>query len=757
MHTKDGETPERFGHFRVTDVLGEGAMGLVFGAVDERLDRPVAVKVLRQQYAADPVARERFWREARLAARVNHPHICQLYDVGEEEGRFFLAMERLVGETLAARLARGALSVADAVPIGLQVLTALEVLHQHGIVHRDLKPSNVFLTSYGVKILDFGVSRIDVDATTLTGPVLTQADAMIGTPRYMAPEQLLGQGVEPPTDLFAVGAILYEMVAGAPAFGRDTIAGVVDEILHGDVSTLAGSCAIAALDRVIHRSMAKAASHRYPNAAAMAADLATVLSADGPEQDRPARPVTRVMVLPFRLPRPDPDIDFLAFSLADAVANALSSFDTLVISSPLIGRRYATDVPDLARIADEAKVDMVLAGTLLRSNNVVRLTAQLVETSSGQIRWSHNDRVAFDDLLQIEEALIPQIVQSLMVPLGGRHDVGRRTDVPANAKAYEFYLRANPLSHDSRSWEIARDLYRQAVDADPQYAPAWARLGRVHRLLAKFRPAHGGKWDDSGEQDALSAESAFNRALMLNPDLTIADSYYAQLELDLGRAQEAMTRLIRRAAIRSTDPELFAALVSACRYCGLFSASFAAHERACRLDPNARTSVTHTYFMAGEYLKAADESERHWQPGNLGGIALLCAGHPDARARMAIESQRYGGDETTDAFLAGDYARSRAAADRVLATFPDPEFHFYSALLFAHSNYDDRATEVLAGAVQRGFFPLDTLERHAWLDRLRAREDFHAVVREARRRHENARIAFVDAGGSRLLGIDERL
>ncbi len=420
-------------------------MGLVYEAVDERLDRTVAVKVLRPQHAADSIARERFWREARLAARVNHPHICQQYDVGEDYGRLFLAMERLVGETLATRLARGAMRVADAVPIGLQVLTALEVLHQHGIIHRDLKPSNVFLTSHGVKILDFGVSRIGVDATAITRPTLTQAGAMIGTPRYMAPEQLLGHAVEPSADLFAIGAILYEMVAGVPAFGHDAVAGVVDQILHGDVSALAGSSAVAALDRVIHRSMARAASRRYPNATVMAADLATVLAVDGPESDRPARPVTRVMVLPFRLLRPEPDIDFLAFSLADAVANALSSFDTLVIASPLVGRRFAADVPDLARIADEAKVDMVLTGTLLRANNIVRLTAQLVETRSGNIRWSHSGRIAFDDLIQIEEALIPQIVESLMAPLTGRHDGGRRTDVPANAKAYEFYLRANPL------------------------------------------------------------------------------------------------------------------------------------------------------------------------------------------------------------------------------------------------------------------------------------------------------------------------
>jgi eukaryotic-like serine/threonine-protein kinase len=169
----------------VVDVLGEGAMGIVYAAVDDRLDRPVALKVLRAAYAENATSRERFWREARLAARVSHPHICQLHDVGEQHGQLFLAMERLEGESLAARLQGGAMPIGDAVPIAIDVLTALDVLHRHGIIHRDLKPSNVFLTANGAKLLDFGVAKTDLDATAPTELPLTDAGTLVGTPRYM--------------------------------------------------------------------------------------------------------------------------------------------------------------------------------------------------------------------------------------------------------------------------------------------------------------------------------------------------------------------------------------------------------------------------------------------------------------------------------------------------------------------------------------------------------------------------------------------
>jgi TolB-like protein/tetratricopeptide (TPR) repeat protein len=482
----------------------------------------------------------------------------------------------------------------------------------------------------------------------------------------------------------------------------------------------------------------------------MAEDLRSIGPGGAVEQPRYARAITRVAVLPFRLLRHDPDIEFVCFSLPDAIATTLASLETLVVRSPLAAGAPA----DLAAIARDAKVDVVVAGTVLRAGDVVRVSTQLLEASTGKILSSHATQRPANDLFETEDAIVREVVESMAGPLAGREHRAIRPDVPANAKAYEFYLRANALSHEPSGWAIARDLYVQAVQADADYAPAWARLGRVYRLLAKYAPVYSRslKSAQRAEQAAL-AESAFNRALTLNPALSIADAYYAQLELDLGRAAAATVRLLRRAALRGTDPDLFAALVSTCRYCGLLDASFSAADLAQRLDPDVRTSVTHTFFMAGDYLQAAAESEQRWQPGNFGGVALLAAGHPEARARLVLDFERYGGEEIALAFVNGDVARALGATDRILPVFPDPEFHFYWALLLAHLGELDRALDVLAGAIEGGFFPLATLHRHQWLDAARDRAEFHAIVRRARHRHEDAARAFVEAEGPRLLGV----
>jgi len=196
---------ERVGSFRLIDRLGEGGMGVVYAAQDERLGRRVAIKMIREASAATDT-RERFWREARTAARISHPNICQIYDVGEDDGDLWIAMELLQGEPLASRLATGPLPLGDAGPIVLSMLSALDALHQHQIVHRDLKPTNVFLTPHGVKLLDFGLARTFRTDGPPTDAALTQTGFVMGTPRYMAPEQWKGEVIDARTDLFAVGA-----------------------------------------------------------------------------------------------------------------------------------------------------------------------------------------------------------------------------------------------------------------------------------------------------------------------------------------------------------------------------------------------------------------------------------------------------------------------------------------------------------------------------------------------------------------------
>jgi serine/threonine protein kinase len=318
--------PARIGHYAIARKLGEGGMGVVYEARDERLERTVAVKTM-SSLTGDETARKRFWREACAAAGVNHPNVCQLYEIGEDGGELFIVMELLEGEALSERLRRGPLSVVETLPIGLGILAALSALHARGIVHRDLKPSNVFLTPHGVKLLDFGLARpsdAELARSLNSAAELTRTGMLVGTPRYMAPEQVTGEGVDARSDLFAAGAILFEMLAGRPAFNGRNVVEILHATLHEQPPALTGSPAVAAADRVIRRALAKRPAERPASADAMAEELRSIRGVDGDDRPALARALTRLVVLPFRVLRPDPETDFLAFSLPDAIATSLS-------------------------------------------------------------------------------------------------------------------------------------------------------------------------------------------------------------------------------------------------------------------------------------------------------------------------------------------------------------------------------------------------------------------------------------------------
>ena len=343
-------------------------MGVVYQAYDERLERTVALKMMLS-LQHDETARKRFWREARAAASVNHPHVCQIYEVGEEGGKLFIAMELLEGEPLAEQLKHGPFSVDRAVPIAIEILAALGAIHARGIVHRDLKPSNVILTRHGVKLLDFGLARPEVETPLDSVGGLTRTGIVMGTPRYLAPEVVTGEPVDARSDLFAVGAILFEMLAGRPAFSGRTVAEVLTSTLTEQPPALTGSPAVAAVDRVIRRALAKNPAGRPISAESMAEELNGIRGVDGHDTPGMAQALTRVVVLPFRVLRPDPETDFLAFSLPDAIATSLAGIGSLIVRSSATAARFAGETPDIKALAAEAGVDRVVVGTLLRSGD----------------------------------------------------------------------------------------------------------------------------------------------------------------------------------------------------------------------------------------------------------------------------------------------------------------------------------------------------------------------------------------------------
>ena len=433
-------------------------MGVVYAARDERLHRPVALKMISSQ-SYDETTRKRFWREARTAASVNHPNICQIYDIGDDDGDdLFIAMELLEGETLDRRLQKGPMSVSQAVPVALDILAALAAVHARGVVHRDLKPSNVFLTPHGVKVLDFGVARPQPEQALTAAANLTGTGVLVGTPRYIAPECVLGEAADASSDLFAVGAILFEILAGRPAFGGRTVPEVLRATVYEQPPALTGPPAVAAVDRVIRRALAKRPGDRPESADEMARQLRGIRIGDTGDVPAVAQVLTRLVVLPFRALRADPESDFLAFSLPDAIATSLSGTRSLIVRSSAVAARFAGEAPDLKALAAEADVDRVVTGTLLRSGEQVRAAVQLVEAPAGTLLASLTVQSSLGDLFRLQDDISKRVVQALSLPL-----VGLPTptpDVPRDAQAYELYLRANELASSHEGLVRARDHVR---------------------------------------------------------------------------------------------------------------------------------------------------------------------------------------------------------------------------------------------------------------------------------------------------------
>ena len=745
--------PFRLGHYAIERKIGEGGMGIVYAARDEKLQRMVALKTISSLEESE-TARQRFWREARAAASVNHPNICQIYEIGEDSGELFIAMELLEGSPLSDQLAKGPMELSETIAIGRSILAALSALHTRGMVHRDLKPSNVFLTPHGVKLLDFGLARAVARAESRSESGLTHPGVVIGTPSYMAPEQALGETVDARADLFAVGALLFEMLAGRPAFTGSTTIDILHATVHEQPPALTGSPGVAIADRVIRGALAKRPDDRPPSADAMAAALREVPTGQD-DRAQVTHALIRLVVLPFRILRPDPETDFLAFSLPDAITSSLSGVGSLVIRSSATAGRFAGDAPDFKSLAASADVDRVVTGTLLRSGEQLRVAAQLVEAPAGTVVASHTVQAALGDLFQLQDDLARRIVDALSLPLGDQPGSPAR-DAPGNAHAYELYLRANELARKPDGLSQARSIYEQCVALDPDFAPAWARLGRCYRMLGKYlEPSPG---------STRRAEETYRRALELNPRLTIAHKLLASVEADMGQGERAMVRLLGEAIRHGNDPELFAGLVQACRYCGLFEESLAAHAEARRLDPNIPTSFEVTLLLSGDSERLARLAPVPPVPPIDEGLRVLglgMAGRLD-EAREALE--KMAAQPRIGAFkLFTDHLSAwldRRLADMIddlgaiteLAIFNDPEVIFQEGWIFCDVGEHERGLPFLQRALSLGYLVAPTLARSPQFDGLRNHPPFQALLADAETRRKHALAAFRKAGGKKLLG-----
>lgn len=457
--------------------------------------------------------------------------------------------------------------------------------------------------------------------------------------------------------------------------------------------------------------------------------------------------VVRLLVLPLQVLAPNLAAEFLARSLPDAIASSLTGIDWLSVRAPFDLQGLVQD-----RASTLADTDVVLEGSLGEVAGQTRVMLRLLRVPSGHVLYTEQATVALDALHHLQARVSEAVAAHLATQFGHALPARVEAGVSATPGAYVLYLRANQLAYETSQWAAAQALYEAALREAPDYAPAWARLGRCHRVIAKF-----GAPPTTARESFTRAEDALARALALDPDLSLAHNLYAHLEVDLGRPEQAMLRLVRRLASQPHAPDLFAGLVHVLRYCGLLSLSVAAHRRARALDTTVPTSVHHTWWMQGEYEQALGET--FGDIGYMPGLALASLG----RDREAIAALQWRERETTDTRVRGYLVSLRALLEgrreeclealQRLRLPVDAEARYYVARTYAALGEHDTALAELAQVVEGGFLCHDTFGRDPWLAALRTDARFTALVEQARTRSQHAAAEFERAGGRARLHV----
>jgi serine/threonine-protein kinase len=785
----------KFGPYEIRDHLGVGGMGEVYLAHDTRLRRDVALKVLPPEVTGDAAARRRLLAEARLGARLDHPNICAIYEVGEHDGRDFIAMKRIPGVTLEDHLGGRPLSESATITLALQIADAVAHAHTHGIIHRDLKRQNVMITDDGrAVVLDFGIARFlntTADPSTTLG-TRTATGVLAGTPAAMSPEQARGEPIDARSDVFSFGTLLYQMLTGRDPFAGASTAETLSAVLMHDPPPVGAFVpgTTPEIDRIVHKCLEKDPELRYGSMREVTTDLERLRRASTPATARSATTAAPVpatagprkrrmrvgtfvifaavaaavlgavlwiprllhrdvgvhtlAVLPFRSLSTDPQENFLGLGIADAVISRTSQVPGLVVRPTSAVRRYVTVDVDAARAAVDLKTDAVLEGTWQRDGERLRVTANLLRASDGASLWSDRFDATSQDIFDIQDQISDRLAARLSTRLAGPVVESREHGGTRNPEAYEayskglyFFSERGFIPEQRRNSDVAIQLFQEAVRLDPNYALAHAQLAHAYvwnALFIELKPTF-----------IERARAELGIAERIDPKLGLVPYVRSQIlysRYEGWRLDDAIREMKRAQQLGAREVE--SGIGDLCMHLGLEEGWRRYTEQELARDPmNQRirqTYVQNAYLLSlpelGRKLQKEllneEPDERYWAlVGNAERSASL-----DSMGRSLPDN---GWAQVDVAFLRTMQGRFGEADSVIRYNAPrlthDRSYHhvtFEIAQIYGKAGNAREALRWLEETVRWGFPCYPLFERDSWLDPIRKDPAFAAFMAKLR-------------------------
>ena len=790
----------RLGPYEIAASIGSGGMGDVYRARDTRLDRDVAVKVLPERFVRDIDARMRFEREAKAVAALTHPNILAIHDYGSTDDAAYSVTELLEGQTLRRRLQEGPLPWRKVVEISAAIADGLAAAHAKGIVHRDLKPENIFLTDDGrVKILDFGLAQLkrqepsgpELDPTTIpTAPLKTDPAAIMGTAGYMAPEQLRGEPVDPTTDIFALGIVMFEMATGKPAFMRATVIDSLSAILTDTPDVFAVSERLIPYDlaRTIQRCLEKNRAERFQSARDLAFSLraigtSTSLAFEAPgarrrrtlfwgavlavailitigsfialREDfdvqspiiRPAKPVRAIAILPFVNATGDQEDEYLSDGVTETLINTLAQVPGLRVMSRTSVFHYKNRPADPVRVGRELQVNSVVAGRIEEIGGRLVVSAELINARDNTQIWGNRYEIDRADLFAVQQSIAGEIARTLRLQLGGREQQLLTKRHTSDPRAFELYLKGR-FQWNKRNAEglyKAIEFFNQAIEIDPQYALAYAGLADVYNLLDI--------WANLPTRETFPrAKAAAEKALSIDDQLAEAHTSLAYAihtyEWDWVAAEREYRRAIELNPNYATAHQWYAEFLTAV---GRFDEAEREGSKALSLDPMSpiiNAVVAWNRTMARRYDSAIEQGLRSTQlfPDFMAAHAYLGLAYLESGKRQEALASLEKAQQLLDIVVVRTWvARARlasgdrAAAEKILRDLESrggSEYlpPYYMATLYAHLGNKDVAFSELKRALEERTGAMVWVEVDPSLDPLRKDPRFAVITAGTRKR-----------------------